>query len=510
MPFFFKDITTKQIAQQALDATKQTGSMLRRQAMQKRLDYFNDKQDTYLMTALYNQFQYPERLKLQREFYNITKMMINELAVLYNEDPLREVMDGSESDKELFQDILDNTNLNNVLQSVNEYVKLMRTVLVKPEWDGERVVYRLFTPNMFDVIMDEQNPNKAKAIIYSRNYPSPSSQLYGNDDRNDKKDKFQESNTVFHCWTDKNYFMFTYQMSEKGDAVAKLIDNPNNPDNINPYGTIDIFVPFRDAVPIDDFFIDGGDDLIVTNEAVNIKLTELNYLIKMQSFAIPVRKGASDTAPLILDPSMTIDLPADDDMGKSDFKFVSPDAKIAEIQSEIEQKVRRIALKYKMNPDMFTASGNRSSSEALQLQNYAQGRLIKKDKPYFRKNEMQLFEMTKLVNNTHNSMKFSDKAWLFIDFRDSEIPMTQTDKDAHMLTMLNNGLITKAEWLLEENPDLGDIEAAQKKIDEIEKTVPMPMNPFMQDKNSIDPKDPNDPNESDPKDIEDDGSDNEQ
>ena len=91
MPFFFKNITTKQIALQALDATKETGSLLRRQDMQKRLDYFNDKQDSYLEQALYKQFEYPDRLKLQREFFNITNLMINELAVLYNEDPLREM-----------------------------------------------------------------------------------------------------------------------------------------------------------------------------------------------------------------------------------------------------------------------------------------------------------------------------------------------------------------------------------------------------------------------------------
>jgi hypothetical protein len=453
------------------------GSQQRRQAMQKRLDYFNDKQDTYLQEALQEQFEYPERLKLQREFFNVTKLMINELAVLYNEDPLREIKDGKESDKELFQDILDNTNLNNTLQTVNEFVKLLKTVLVKAEWNEEdgRVVFRIFTPNMFDVIMDEQDPSKAKAIIYSKNYPDPSSQFYGNDDKVTNKDDFGESDTVFHCWTDKNYFMFTYQMNQRGEAVAKLIDNPNNPSNINPYGTLGIFVAFRDSVVIDDFFAEGGDDLIVTNESINIKLTELNYLIKMQSFSIPVRKGANETAPVILDPSMTIDLPADDDMGKSDFKFVSPDAKIMEVQSEIEQKLRRIALKYKMNPDMFTSSGNKSSSESLQLQNYAQGRLIKKDKPYFRKCETQLFKMIKLVNNTHNKIKFSDKAWLFVDFRDSEMPMTQTDKDAHMLTLFNNGLISKAEWLLEENPDLGDVETAQKKINELEASAPKPM-----------------------------------
>ena len=465
MPFLFKKINTRQVAELALNVTKDSGSILRRQDMQKRIDYFNDKQEQYLTNALLLQFEYPDRLKLQKEFFNITNLMINELAVLYNEDPLRELKDGNDKDAEIFDAILENTNLNNTLQTVNQYTKLLKTVLVKPEWDkdAESIAYRIFTPNMYDVIMDEINPTKAKAIVYSNNFSSDI--FYNNDDTKTSKDQFQQPDTVFHVWTAEQYFMFTYQLGRKGEIVITLKDNPENADNINPYGTLDIFVPFRDGTVVDDFFLEGGSDIIVTNEAINIKLTELNYLIKMQSFSIPVRKGAAKgSTPVVLDPSMTIDLPADDDMGKSDFKFVSPEAKITEVQSEIEQKLRRIALKYKMNPDMFNASGNKSSSESLQLQNYAQGRLIKKDKPYFRKAELNLFKMTKIVNNTHNAAKFSDNVTLFVDFRDSEMPMTVKDKDAHNLTLYNNGLITKAEWLLEDNPDLGDIKTAEEKI----------------------------------------------
>ena len=78
MPFFFGNISTKRIAEQALNTTKYSGSVLRRQDMQKRLDYLHDKQDAYLQTALSTQFEYPERLKLQREFFNVTNLMINE------------------------------------------------------------------------------------------------------------------------------------------------------------------------------------------------------------------------------------------------------------------------------------------------------------------------------------------------------------------------------------------------------------------------------------------------
>ena len=477
MAFLFKDITTRQIAQLALDTTKQIGCVKRRQSMQKRLDYFQDKQLSYLTDALNTQFEFVDRLKLQKEFYNITNLLINELAVLYNEEPLRELLYASEKEQELYSEIVDKSKLNSLMQQVNKLCKLTKTVLVRPVWnEREQIIkYRIYTPNIFDVIQDENDPTRAKAIIYSNNYPTADLRFYNNDDNRTSKDAFEQDNTVFHCWTDEKYFMFTFQMDKKGkDWEVVLLDNPDNRDNINPYGTTDIFVPFRDGYAIDDFFIEGGDDLIETNELLNIKLTELNYLIKMQSFSIPVRKGATDNKPMILDPSMTLDLPPDDDMGKSDFKFVSPDAKITEVQTEIEQKLRRLALKYRINPDMFIASGNKSSADSLQLQNFKQGQIIKADKPFYRGAEHKLFEMTRLVNNQHNSSKLSDTCDLMIDYREIELPQTKEQEDMHNLMMFNNGLITKADWLLKENPDLRDIDQAKEQLALMEEETPAP------------------------------------
>lgn len=469
MPFFFKDLTTKEIAKQALFETKQAPSMDRRKRMQKRIDYYNDKQLEYLEKLIQDQFTYPDRLRLQKEFMNVTSMIINELAVLYSEEPIRELKNANEAENDHYFDILEKSNFNSIMEATNRLTKLTKTTLVRPVWRDGSMDFVIYTPNMFDVIMDENDPTKAKAIIYSRQFPQADEKFYFGDDKR-AEDDFQEPDTLFFCWTDEKFFMFTFQMGQSGEVVPILKDNPDNPGNINPYGTLDIFVPFRDGEAIDDFFLEGGDDLITTNEIINVKKTELNQLTKMQSFSIPVRKGApASSKSFILDPSMSVDLPADDDQSKGfDFKFVSPDARITDVQDEIQTKLRNLAVKYKLNPQTFDSSGQRSSAESIQLQNFFLSKIIKRDKPIWRNAENKLFNALKLVNNFHDPVnQLSEGMELFVDFREVETPRSLEDEDKHNLLMFQNGLLAKSEWLLKENPDLQTVENANLKLEKI-------------------------------------------
>ena len=84
---FFKNVTSEALAKQALAIMLNPASKLRRKNMQKRLDYFNDIQLNYLDTLLAQQFAKYQSMKLQKEFFNLTKLVIDELSVIYNEEP---------------------------------------------------------------------------------------------------------------------------------------------------------------------------------------------------------------------------------------------------------------------------------------------------------------------------------------------------------------------------------------------------------------------------------------
>jgi len=461
---FFKNVTSLQLAQQALSLMLANAAKLRRQNMQKRIDYYNDIQLRHLDTALANQFAKYQSMKLQKEFFNLTRLIIDELSIIYNEEPDRQL--DIETETEKYEKIIQDAQLNLVMDTALRLTKLCKTILIKPVWRNEKIEYDILTPNIFDVIQDPLDPTRAKAVIYASQIDISNDTLTGNN-AIINEDKLDATNTVYYYWDAEKHFIFSYTFNKKQEPVIEIFENKNNPDNINPYGVLP-FVVCRDNYPIDSFFIETGDDLINSNEILNIKLTEKNYLTKMQSFSVPVRKGADSKTALILDPSMTVDLPADDDVSTgSDFRFVSPDAKLAEIEQDIEARLRRICIKYHLNPDMFVASGNRSSADSLQMQNYRMGLIIKRDKPIFRSIEEQLFSITRTINNYHNKIKISDKAVFSIDFAELEIPLTMAEQDQHLLLLHTNGLITKRDWLKQTNKDIQDNEMADKYLEEI-------------------------------------------
>lgn len=469
---FFRNnkIDTLAIAKQAVAQLKTDNSRMRRASMKKRIDYYNGKQLTYLDELLDSQFKMPDRLKLQKEFYNVTEMIINELAVLYSQPPKRELCDCEDEESEsVYQDIIEKAKLDATMATANKYAKLCKVVLVRPVWRG-KIEYDIYTPNMFDVIQDPQNPTKPLGIIYANQLDMVWSKPVNNDNKTTLQDPFSLPNTIFYVWTKEAHFAFTYAMNKSSEVVIEMVKNENNADNKNPYEMLP-FVAIYDGVPTDGFFVEGGDDLINANEINNVKLVEKNNLTKMQSFSIPVRKGADSTKDeMTLDPSMIVDIPADDDMRKgSDFKFVSPEAKIAEIEADLEGRLRRLAIKNKLNPDMFIASGNRSSADSLQLQNYHLGKIITADKPLYAGYEKELFEITRVVYNYHSEEgQLPEECELFIDYKDIEVPMTVEQEDSHNTILYTNKLMSRADWLMKENPDIKDKDQALEKLAEID------------------------------------------
>jgi len=466
-----QDISSMEIAKQAVAQLRTGTSRLRRSEMKKRIDYFYGKQLNYLDELLQIQFKYPERLKLQKEILNITEMIVSELAVLYSVNPKRELIEINDNEdiQKLYSKIIDDGKLNSIMSLANKLAKLCKTVLVRPVWREEKIEYDLYTPNMFDVIQDVKNPTKAIGIVYANQIDLTKSKNINNNDTNISSDSFSLENTIFYVWTKEKHFAFTYTMSKSNEVIIELITNENNKNNENPYKILP-FIPVYDGVPVDNFFVEGGDDLINANEINNVKLVEKNYLTKMQSFSIPVRKGADNTKDeVIMDPSMLIDLPADDDIRKgSDFYFVSPEAKIEEIQNDINDRLRRVAVKHKLNPDLFVSSGDKSSAESLQLQAYYLGKVIQADKPIYACYEKEIFDVTRIVYNYESKgMKLPEEAELFIDYKDVEIPTTIEQEDAHNLIMFQNGLLSKVDWLMKENPDFRDEEQAEEKLEKI-------------------------------------------
>jgi hypothetical protein len=441
-------------------------SELRRKDMQKRIDYYYDKQLSYLDDNLKKQFKKPDNLKLQKEFDNVTSLIIDELAVIYAQEPIRKIINGTDKDQELYERIITEGKLNLILAEANKMSKLCKTVLIRVVWRNDKIQFDIITPNIFEVIQDQNDPTTAIGFVYASIIDITNQNYLNKDDTFIDRDPFDNTNIIYFYWSDKKNIIF--KKLSRGDIQIQEV--VTNIDNVNPYQKLP-FVTIHDGIPISDYFIEGGDDLINTNEIINIKLTEANFLTKMQSFSIPVRKGADNAGSTItLDPSMIIDIPADSDVHKGqDFKFVSPEAKLREIEESIDRKKRNLAIKYKLDPDLLIQSADKASAQSMQLRSLQKAILITQDRPFYRNYEQQLFNIIRIVHNYHSAEKISDKAELKVDFIESETPMTINERDQHNLLLFNNGIISKARWMMDENPDIQSEDEANQLLIEIQK-----------------------------------------
>ena len=450
------------LAKEALFQAKIEQNKLRRENMQKRIDYYHGNQKAHLLQAIKRQFKYPNRLNLQYEFFNLTAMIIDELAAIYKEEPKREIVNGTDRDKEIYDAIQESSSINLVLTTVNRYTKLCKTCMVRPVFRGGVIEYDIFTPNIFDVVQDPFNPTRAIAIIYTQatTDTDPVSLKYFGNTGASPQDDMMINGQMYYYWDAKNHVVFTYDV-KKTSLIPIIKEQLGNEGNINPYGVLP-FVVFRDAFPIDRFFIDGGDDLINSNEITNVKKTELNYLTKMQSFSIPVMKGAPKDMVFEADPSSVITIPADGDNNTgNDFKFVSPDPKIKDLSEDIQSRLVQTAIRYKLPGEMFTMSGERSGGFSIQMQQERTNKTIDADKPLYSRYEQELFNMTRLVWNYHNpDNKISDECFLRVKFRVEETAQTQEERDNHSIIEYANGLISKARWVMRSNPTITTIDEA--------------------------------------------------
>ena len=163
MAIFMSDAQSK--ANNALTKFLKTPSQQKRKRYQKRMDYYNGVQEEYLKNDLKQVFKDPTRLKLQREYENWTAFLIQEVAAVYDEPPIRKVIEGSKQDEELFNQIWEDSRIDLVMQEVNRMTKLHKTVIVKVCWRDEKIQYDILTPNVYDVIEQANDQTKAQAVI---------------------------------------------------------------------------------------------------------------------------------------------------------------------------------------------------------------------------------------------------------------------------------------------------------------------------------------------------------
>ena len=417
----------------------------RKREAEKRLDYYNSDVQEHLDDLLKGQFQHPTRLRLQPEWTNIVKPIINAVSMVYKSPAKRTVMQGDKPAPDAVQEnyrLMSGDQMDARLKHVNRMATLLGTVGTQAAWRNDRVELDVITPDVANVVQSPEDVTRAAAVIIEQAFPDS---VVVEDATNP-----YASEKFFIVWTDAEHMVYNAQ----GRELPELA----NAEGINPYGIIPIAWA-RESEPQGRFWNECAYDLINAQDGLAVKLTSLNQLVKMQAFSLPVLKSSEKPESLTVDPSNFIYIPIGVG-GKEqtgDFAFVSPDPKITELLDVIDKLVTRIAWSWGMSPEQFKLVGSPASGFALKMQNMRLLERREDDVDLYRAFEGDLFRVMRAVWNAHMPGKaIPEDATLSINFAEPRYEDDPAVEDARWQLHVSQGLRSKAEWMMALDADIAN------------------------------------------------------
>jgi len=382
----------------------------------KRLCFYHDDQISYLEERLKNFYSKPENMTPL--FINLIRKVVNNLAQVYLQAPTREVTGGGVGDEKIFAEIYSSASVTTKMKTASRYAKILKTVVLRPVWRKGKMDLDILTPDILDVEYGDVPEDLISMMI--THYPS--------------SNKHEE--ITYSLWTQDEVKILNYRGS--------TISTEQNPYLILP------FVPVWDYQPTSEFWLPGGDDLVVAQEALNERLTDLLYVLRQQGFGAAYVKGLTGQTEIHLGPGSVTALPVEGDMG-----FAKTNAPITEIIEAIEFVLKQVAISNGLSASSLTTDPSEESGISKIISNRELEELRRDDVERFRHYEEQLFSMFRTVWNTHNpGRKLSEKCEISLDFYDPK-PQTSMKEQAETWDkLMEMGVISAVDVVMQKNPDL--------------------------------------------------------
>ncbi len=349
---------------------------------------------------------------------NVTKRIIDRISLVYMKPPKRVYT--NEQTPLLFH------NKDFKLQRAEKMCNLLDAILIKP--------CMRFNDNNemhieYDIIFDYEpifgdDPLKPEAIIY----PISS------------KDTVLDDTPVLHVYWDKDN---TYTFDNNG----KIYTDEMNPDMINPYGVLPFVECFRDGKPESSYLdTDASTDLIQTNLLINVAETNKNANIMFQSFGyIYVNGSMIEKDDIEVGADKITFLGADGTMN-----LVSPPNTVESITSAVTTAYKMLAQNYHIDIN-FVEGTTAQSGVAIKLRNQelTDERIV--DVIKWRDIEKKLFELESLIIAVDMGKDAGDLEQ--VDYEESMEVLSDKEQRDKWEWELANGLIDKADILMQKDPD---------------------------------------------------------
>jgi len=394
-----------------------TANKERKEETTKRISFYHDQQLDRLSEQLDTLFSDPSNM-VQVEL-NIVKKIINNLSQVYREPPSRTV-DGTDRDAEIYQTITEQCSLDLKMKQASRYTKLLKTILLRPVWRNDHIDLDLLCGNILDIETGDSPEDLQRILITD----------YGS------------SNKI----EDIEYSLWTADTFQRLDYRGSILDEQPNPYRVLP------FIPVFDYMPTgSQFWLGGGDDIISLQESINMALTDLLFLMRMQAFGVGYVKSSSPGGGSVrVDPGTLIELPTDGEIG-----FKAQQAEIEQVLAAIDKLVKWACVSNGLSAGSMSTDPTEQSGVAKIVDNKELSELRLDDIALFRSYEKKLFDLMRTVWNVHNpKQKLSEKATLAIDFYDPSPKVSPKEQAETWNMLLEMGIATAVDVIMERNKDL--------------------------------------------------------
>ena len=404
---------------------------------QKLFDYYSGDMAAvaqHVAKALARTFTPEDINEFQMLYLPVFRRIIDKICTVYKSGVWRTLE--SEGATEKLDELYEQSD---ILIKQREWYRLAKafdTVLVRPvvrEMNGEKVLnYDIFTPNTVTVVPQDTNYLKAKVISYAEEVT------------NEKGERVVQ--TI--VWTDTEHYI----LDDQGNK--KVLEG--NKEGKNPYGVLP-FEEMRIKHTVD-FWGDGQTLLANVEEKVDILLIQMMDLLVMQTHGQPVFSNARIESEVVTGPKHPIMLiPADPAQG-TNFAFVSPEAKIADVQAAIDWIITKAATMYGLSRSAESGESQQASGYAKLLDNWDLMEQRAEDIEVLKDFEKRLYLKTAIVANYDMNAGLPEDGF-GIEFDEYDYPIDpQVDLDVKKAKM-ELGLWSPIDDLMEADSSLTEEEA---------------------------------------------------
>lgn len=388
-------------------------STARKAQAEKWLKYYHDQQSEETLNLIKQRWSRPETFRVFQ--VNAVKKVINKRANLYRLAPRRMF---SGIDQVAAEEIYRAGNIDIVLKRLSRLTKLLKTTVLQVGWMNDQLTLSVISPSILDVIYDDpQNPTRVIVTHGAAN----------------------EKDVTYSDWTAGTY--------TRRDYRGNPIKVSNNPKGSNPYGLLP-FICLFDSLPDDQFFIPGGDDLIESQEAVNVALCNLWRAVELQAHGQAWASGIPAGEALSIGPERAITLPEGGTFG-----FAAPNAPITDILAAIQFVMRQIAASNDLSADVFDLDKRSESGAAKHVEQIDLKEARLDDIALWRCYESRIFEVIKRVINTHTPGTIPESAKVSVDFAELQDNLSENERLVNARMKLELGVYSPVDILRTENPD---------------------------------------------------------